>query len=159
MQLSHTDQTDLEPGAISCVTSPISAAKPCRPDRPGARSNYTGLCLCAGGRRQGWEEWGSWSSCSASCGLGVGTRYMYCQDMSPGTEVCKVRHSFAVSCHACLIIRDHKLLLASACLPIVPVFSQVLHLHHHLLHAQPQSMEPPHVHVDAPTSFTPRWKT
>jgi hypothetical protein len=129
-----------------------------KPDRPGARSNFTALCLCIGDSRQKWEKWGSWSSCSASCGQGVETRYRFCGDTSSSTGVCKVRHEYVASFHAHLIIRDHKLLLASACLPFVPVFSQVLHLHHHhhLLHAQHQSMEPPHVYVDAPTSFTPK---
>ena len=111
-----------------------------------------------GGERKGWEGWSSWSSCSTSCGQGVETRYRFCGDSYPGTELCKVRHQYSDGCHTCLITRGHGLLLASACLLSVlalQVYSQVPYFIHPPLHAQHQSMEPHPVHVDVPTSSTP----
>ena len=45
-----------------------------------------------------WSSWGSWSSCSVTCGSGVNTRSRACDKVDPNDEDCEGENTQQSGC-------------------------------------------------------------
>ena len=79
-----------------------------------------------------WGSWGSWHSCSKSCGWGTQTRYRYksvyaqyggneCYGSSSETQSCKIKSCWSGSSGSCLIGSTHILMENYTSKPITEV--------------------------------------